>query len=152
MTLTIYHDDNGGNCTTSPVGTPITLSGASGGAIATGLWVISEDYAPGSGDKTFDSGLEIPLFQKRPIRSLRKLPAEGGQVSNTRIYLTTKLDGASTRPHQRLLCRLQSSVQRKGIWNPLRRSGSPTERERVREKPKHLRQPDWNQIAERFVR
>ena len=53
MTLTIYHDDNGGNCTTSPVGTPITLSGASGGAIATGLWVIPEDFS-GSGDKTIN--------------------------------------------------------------------------------------------------
>ena len=51
MTLTIFHDTDGGNCTTSPVGTPITFSGTSGGAIATGLWVISHDFA-GSGDKT----------------------------------------------------------------------------------------------------
>ena len=49
MTLTIYHDDNGGNCTSSPVGTPVTLSGASGGDKATGLWVISNG-STGTGD------------------------------------------------------------------------------------------------------
>ncbi len=53
MTLTIFHDDDGGNCTTSPVGTPITLSGASGGDKAEGLWVISEDFT-GSGDTTIN--------------------------------------------------------------------------------------------------
>ena len=51
MTLTIFHDDDGEDCTTSPVATEISLSGASGGDEAEGLWVISEDYT-GTGDKT----------------------------------------------------------------------------------------------------
>ena len=61
MTLTIYHDDDGGNCTTSPVATEISLSGASGGDDAEGLWVISQDYT-GSVDKTINlDGVHIDL-------------------------------------------------------------------------------------------
>ncbi len=51
MTLTILHDNGGTFCADDPVETNIPLSGASGSAIATGLWVISEDYT-GSGDTT----------------------------------------------------------------------------------------------------
>ncbi len=76
MTLTIFHDDDGGDCTTSPVGTPITLSGGSGAAPAEGLWVISEDYAydremKRSTSIAYTLSLEISIFQKRrlPIRS-----------------------------------------------------------------------------------
>ena len=49
----IYHDDNGGNCS-SPIGTPINLIGGSGAAQAEGLWVISHDFISGSGDKTIN--------------------------------------------------------------------------------------------------
>ena len=55
MTLTIFHDDDGEDCTTSPVATEISLSGASGAADkAEGLWVISNDFISGSGDKTIN--------------------------------------------------------------------------------------------------
>ena len=50
MTLAIQHANSSGDCT-SPVATEISLSGASGGDEAEGLWVISNDYT-GSGDKT----------------------------------------------------------------------------------------------------
>ena len=53
MILTIFHDDDSGDCTTSPVATEISLIGASGGDKAKGLWVISEDYT-GSGDTTLN--------------------------------------------------------------------------------------------------
>ena len=76
MTLTIYHDDNSGDCT-NPVGTPIALSGGSGAADkAEGLWVISQDYTydtTGSGDDNASTSiaytllLEISIFQKRPL-------------------------------------------------------------------------------------
>ena len=75
MTLTIFHDDDGDDCTSTPVGTPITLSGASGGVKAKGLWVISRtlpdrEIQP-SISIAYTLTLEIPLFQKRtlPIRS-----------------------------------------------------------------------------------
>ena len=49
MTLTIFHDDDGGNCTTNPVGTPITLSGASGAAKAEGTMGYLGGLYPGIG-------------------------------------------------------------------------------------------------------
>ena len=103
MTLTIFHDDDGGNCT-SPVGTPITLSGASGGDDAEGLWVISEDYTQGSGDKTvnLDSvhiGLGNSNLTKEEIADKIITKVTGGRWAGKQYkdlpYLATKLDGSS---------------------------------------------------------
>ena len=48
MTLAIQHVNSSGDCR-SPVATEISLSGGSGGTVATGLWVISKDF-DGTGD------------------------------------------------------------------------------------------------------
>ena len=48
MTLTIFHDDDGGNCS-RPIATSINLIGGSGAAKAEGLWVISNG-STGTGD------------------------------------------------------------------------------------------------------
>ena len=104
MTLTIFHDDDGGNCTTSPVGTPITLSGASGGDKAEGLWVISEDYAPGSGDKTINlDSVHLDLgntaLSKEDIADKIITKVTDGSWAGKQYkdlpYLATKLDGSS---------------------------------------------------------
>ena len=53
ITLTILHDNNGGDCS-SPLETPLSsFTGGSGAAPAEGYWVISEDYT-GSGDETIN--------------------------------------------------------------------------------------------------
>ena len=104
MTLTIFHDDDGGNCTRSPVGTPITLSGASGAAGAEGLWVISEDYTQGSGDKTVNlDSVHIDLgnsnLTKEEIadKIITKVTdgSWAGEQYKDLPYLATKLDGSS---------------------------------------------------------
>ncbi len=102
MTLTIFHDDNAGNCT-SPVGTPITLSGASGGDKAEGLWVISQDYS-GSGDKTINlDSVHLDLgntaLSKEDIADKIITKVTDGSWAGKQYkdlpYLATKLDGSS---------------------------------------------------------
>ena len=103
MTLTIYHDDNGGDCTTSPVGTPVTLSGASGAAIATGLWVISHDFISGSGDKTINlDSVSIDLgntdLTKEEIADKIVADVTGGSWAGTQYedlpYTATKVQNS----------------------------------------------------------
>ena len=104
MTLTIFHDDNGGDCTSSPVDTEISLSGASGGAVATGLWVISNDYT-GSGDKTINldsvhidlgnSPLTTGAIADKVITEVNGVGWAGKQNVDL-PYMATKLDGASS--------------------------------------------------------
>ena len=106
MTLTIYHDNDSGDCTTSPVGTPITLSGASGGAVATGLWVISEDYSYSvSGDKTVNldsvhTDLGNTALSKEAIADKIVADVNGaswaGKQNKDLPYTATKLDGSSS--------------------------------------------------------
>ena len=50
MTLSIGHDDNGGNCS-NPKGTTIALSGGSGAVQAKGLWAVKNHFI-GFGDDT----------------------------------------------------------------------------------------------------
>ena len=105
MTLTIYHDDNGGDCTTTQVGTNIPITGGSGAAIATGLWIISEDYASWLGDKTIN--LDSVHIDLRNAPLTKELIADeiitkvtGGSWSGKQYkdlpYTATKLDGASS--------------------------------------------------------
>ncbi len=102
MTLTIYHDDNGGDCTTSPVGTPITLSsGGSGGDKAEGLWVISNAFT-GTGDKTVNldsvhidlgnSPLTTGAIADKVITEVNGVGWAGKQNVDL-PYMATKLDG-----------------------------------------------------------
>ena len=104
MTLTIYHDDNGGNCTTTKVGTNIPITGGSGAAPAKGLWVISEDYAPGSGDKTINlDSVHIDLgntaLSKEDIADKIVTKVTDGSWVGKQYkdlpYTATKLDGSS---------------------------------------------------------
>ena len=104
MTLTIYHDDDGDDCTSTPVGTPITLSGASGGVKAKGLWVISHDFA-GSGDKTINlDSVHIDLgntaLSKEDIADKIVADVAGASWAGKQYkdlpYLATKLDGSSS--------------------------------------------------------
>ncbi len=104
MTLTIYHDDNGGDCTTGTVvTTAIPLTGGSGAAEAEGLWVISNDFS-GSGDKTVNlDSVHIDLgtssLTKEGIAS--KIVSEvsdvnwAGKQYVDLPYTTTILDGSS---------------------------------------------------------
>ena len=105
MTLTIYHDDNGGNCTTTKVGTNILITGGSGAAPAKGLWVISEDYAPGSGDKTINlDSVHIDLgntaLSKEDIADKIVTKVTDGSWVGKQYkdlpYTATKLDGSSS--------------------------------------------------------
>ncbi len=104
ITLAIHHDNDGGGCL-NPVRTDIPLSGASGGAIATGLWVISEDYF-GSGDTTINlDSVHIDLgtsnLTKEKIAD--KIVADvdvtsgiwAGKQHKDLPYTVTKLDGSS---------------------------------------------------------
>ncbi len=104
MTLTIYHDDNGGDCITTKVGTNIPITGGSGAAPAKGLWVISEDYAPGSGDKTINlDSVHIDLgntaLSKEDIADKIVTKVTDGSWVGKQYkdlpYTATKLDGAS---------------------------------------------------------
>ena len=64
MTLNIMHDNNGGDCSSSPVMTQILLSGSTtAGVVAKGLWVISDGHAHSSGaDKLINlDGVTIDL-------------------------------------------------------------------------------------------
>ena len=103
MTLTIFHDDDGEDCTTSPVGTPVTLSGGSGGTMAEGLWVISEDYT-GSGDTTVNlDSVPLDLGTSPLIKEdiADKIVADvadkswAGKQHKKLPYTATKLDGSS---------------------------------------------------------
>ena len=105
MSFIIYHDDNGGDCTGVPPSTPITLGGASGGAVATGLWVISEDYSYSvSGDKTVNldsvhTDLGNADFLKADIADKIVADVNGaswaGKQKVDLPYTATKLDGSS---------------------------------------------------------
>ena len=106
MSFIIYHDDNSADCTGVPPSTPITLGGASGGAIATGLWVISEDYGfSGSGDKTVNldsvhTGLGNSNLTKEEIANKIVADVNGaswaGKQKVNLPYTATKLDGSSS--------------------------------------------------------
>ncbi len=64
MTLNIMHDNDSGDCSSSPVTTQILLSGSTtAGVVAKGLWVISDGYAHSSGaDQLINlDGVEIDL-------------------------------------------------------------------------------------------
>ena len=107
MSFIIYHDDNSADCTGVPPSTPITLGGASGGAIATGLWVISNGFS-GSGDKTVNldsvhlnlgnSLLNIALSKEsiadKIVADVNGASWAGKQKVNL-PYTATKLDGSS---------------------------------------------------------
>ncbi len=106
MTLTIFHDDDGEDCTTSPVGTPIALSGASGGAVASrGPWVISNNFS-GSGDTTINLDSvhlsENSSLTKEEIADAIVTEVTGaswvGKQYKDLPYTATKLDG-STDPN-----------------------------------------------------
>ena len=103
MSFIIYHDDNSADCTGVPPSTPITLGGASGGAVATGLWVISEDYT-GTGDKTVNldsvhTGLGNSNLTKEEIANKIVADVNGaswaGKQKVDLPYTATKLDGSS---------------------------------------------------------
>ena len=104
MTLTIYHDNDSGDCRTSPVETEISLSGASGGDKAEGLWVISNAYT-GSGDKTINLDsvhLDLgsaprtkALIADEIITKVTDGSWRGKQYKDL-PYTVTKLDGASS--------------------------------------------------------
>ncbi len=104
MTLTIYHTTDDRDCSTSSVGTPITLSGASDAAQAEGLWIISQDYT-GSGDKTvnldsvhIDLG-NAPLTKELIADEIITKVTDGswaGKQYKDLPYLATKLDGSSS--------------------------------------------------------
>ena len=103
MSLTIYHHDNGGDCTNLPVSTPITLSGASGAAQAEGLWVISNDFISGSGDKTINlDSVDIDLgnadLSKEDIADKIVGEVTGGSWTGTQYedlpYTATKVDSS----------------------------------------------------------
>ncbi len=104
MTLTIYHDDNGGDCTTGTVVTSaIPLAGGSGAAGAEGLWVISNDFT-GSGDKTINlDSVHIDLGTSSLTKEgiARKIVSEvsdvnwAGKQYKDLPYTTTILNGSS---------------------------------------------------------
>ena len=103
MTLTIFHDDDGADCTTSPVATEISLSGASGAAVATGLWVISHDFISGSGDKTINlDSVDIDLgnsnLSKEDIADTIVGEVSGGSWAGTQYedlpYTATKVQSS----------------------------------------------------------
>ena len=104
MTLAIFHDDDGGDCTTSPVATEISLSGASGAADkAEGLWVISNDFISGSGDKTINlDSVDIDLgntdLSKEDIADTIVGEVTGGSWAGTQYedlpYTATKVDSS----------------------------------------------------------
>ena len=103
MSLIIYHTDNSGDCTASPPSTPITLSGASDGDEAEGLWVISED-STGTGDKTINldsvhTDLGTTGLSKEDIADKIVVDVNGaswaGKQNVDLPYTATKLDGSS---------------------------------------------------------
>ena len=105
MTLTIYHDDNGGDCTTTRVGINIPLTGGSGAAVAEGLWVISERYTAGSGDMAVNLDsvhLDLGTTDLSKEKIADKIIAEvnGGSWAGKQYkdlpYTATKLDGDSS--------------------------------------------------------
>ena len=86
------------------VGTPITLSGASGATGAEGLWVISHDFT-GTGDKTVNldsvhTGLGNSNLTKEEIANKIVADVNGaswvGKQNKDLPYTATKLDGASS--------------------------------------------------------
>ncbi len=107
LNLTIYHDDDGGNCTRTRVEINIPLTGGSGAAGAEGLWVISEDYT-GTGDKTVNldsvhTGLGNSNLTKEEIadKIVAKVNDDASWAGKQNVdlpYTATKLDG-STDPN-----------------------------------------------------
>ncbi len=104
MTLAIQHANSSGDCTTSPVATEISLSGASGAADkAEGLWVISNDFISGSGDKTINlDSVSIDLgntdLSKEDIADKIVADVTGGSWAGTQYedlpYTATKVQNS----------------------------------------------------------
>ena len=103
MTLAIQHANSSGDCT-SPVATEISLSGASGGDEAEGLWVISNDFS-GSGDTAVNldsvhidlgnSSLPKEGIARKIVAGVSDVNWAGKQYVDL-PYTATKLDGASS--------------------------------------------------------
>ncbi len=101
MTLNIYHDNDSGDCTTSPVSTTIALSGGSGAVRGQGIWVVTED-STGSDDIMLNlDSVEIELgttgLSKDQIADKVVAEVNGSNWAGSRYkrlpYTAAKLDG-----------------------------------------------------------